>query len=300
MQVRFTIAKDGSVKNIGIERLVGPTDFQDSVIDAVKQWTFRPATENGAPVESNQRRQFFFRIQNPEEGARPEVFDAYRKAMNLFDDKKIDEAAVVLQAILAKPDLDFYERGMASLALANVYASEQKLPEALYLIRDATIDNGKILAKNSQEVALRMRVRLEAANSNIAEALAWFDILKTHTNIPNDDPDAKFVANLHAIIDSQKPLAFAAMTPSATSVQQTGDDTWQHTLLKRSLGFADIQGHLAAFQLRCNSHGIESAVSDTARWTIPKSWTDCEIYVDGPPGTKFNFLEADADTPPAH
>jgi protein TonB len=44
-----TIGKDGAVKEIGI--LSGPDVLQQSAVDAVGQWTYRPMMLNGAPVE---------------------------------------------------------------------------------------------------------------------------------------------------------------------------------------------------------------------------------------------------------
>ena len=43
------IGEDGNVKNI--EVLSGPNELQQSSIDAVRQWTYKPYLLNGSPVE---------------------------------------------------------------------------------------------------------------------------------------------------------------------------------------------------------------------------------------------------------
>jgi TonB family protein len=43
------IGEDGNVKNI--EVLSGPAELQQSSIDAVRQWTYKPYVLNGNPVE---------------------------------------------------------------------------------------------------------------------------------------------------------------------------------------------------------------------------------------------------------
>lgn len=92
------------------------------------------------------------------------------------------------------------------------------------------------------------------------------------------------------MLDGNTPLALdAAISPDA------GAPSWQHTLLRRSFSFAEIGGKLNAFELRCDRHGIESAVSDKANWAVPQSWTGCVIYVSGMPGTKFQFVESVPD-----
>jgi len=299
VDVHYTIATDGKVKDAVVDRLAGPPLFQDSVLNALKSWTYQPATEDGKPVEQNRRKRFVFRIREDGEDARSDVVTIYHRAMSLLGDNKPDEAAAAFQSILDKSDLDFYERCMASLALANIYTVQNKYSEALGLAKDATIDNGALLGKGAQAMALRLRVRLEAATDNIAEAFAWFDILKANTEISDADPDAKLIANLHAALLSGRPIAFDATIPPAMQDAGVTSGVWEHTLLKRRFSFAGAAGHLSGFKLLCETHGIESAVSDTAEWTVPKSWSDCEIYVAGPPGTKFQFVESNPD-PVAH
>ena len=43
------IGKDGNVKNIQV--LSGPNELQQSSIDAVRQWIYKPYLLNGDPVE---------------------------------------------------------------------------------------------------------------------------------------------------------------------------------------------------------------------------------------------------------
>ena len=293
VQVRFTVAKDGSVKNLVVEKLIGAPEFQDSVLETVKDWTFHPATENGTPVEENFRKEFFFAdllwaMRNHEADARLD------EAAKLIDGKNQDQAEPLLHEVLAMPDLSLYERSTASFLLANAYVSQQKDENALSLIRDATIGRGRFLLQ--KEAAFRLRLRLEAESGNIAESLAWFDVLKKVAAIPDDDPDAKLVASLRAMITSPRPIEFSAVISSRAAGQSGEDGVWQHALLKRSFGFANITGQLKEFDLICRSHGIKSPVSDAARWTVPVNWTACVIFVRGSPATKFNFLEADAES----
>lgn len=51
--VGFTIAKDGTTRNIHILESDPPGLFDAAARDAVSQWLFRPATENGKPVSIN-------------------------------------------------------------------------------------------------------------------------------------------------------------------------------------------------------------------------------------------------------
>ena len=47
--VRMTIGQDGNVKNAVAEK--GPPMLRGAVLDAVKQWKYKPYILNGEPVE---------------------------------------------------------------------------------------------------------------------------------------------------------------------------------------------------------------------------------------------------------
>jgi TonB family protein len=49
VHVRFTIAKDGSVRDVNV--VDGDSRLAKSALKAVKQWRYSPALKNGEPVE---------------------------------------------------------------------------------------------------------------------------------------------------------------------------------------------------------------------------------------------------------
>lgn len=286
VDIHYTIGIDGKVSDVKIERLLGPQVFADRARAAVSEWKFKPATEDGKPVTRNKRIRFMFRVRSSSRGARRAVVAKFDDAISLAKNGKTTEAIASLKSIIAQPDLNFYERTMITRELAILYVRSENYEDALVQIRDATISEGYYLDRRVRIEALRLRIELEANNGQLAEAFAWFDILKKYTKVDNDDSVAKLIAKLHASIDAPQPLAFDV------KVSDASNPIWQHTLLRRTFGFAQIQGKLDGFELRCDVHGIESAVSDKAQWTVPKSWTGCMIYVKGTPGTGFRFLEA--------
>ena len=144
VDVRFTIGTDGAVKNAEIERLVGPPEFGESALAAVNRYKYRPATEDGHPVEENHRIRFSFQISNPTPGGREKVVAAYRNAIQLAKDGKIDDAIAALKAVIGQQRLNFYERTMVANALATMYVDQKNFALALDQIRDATLNEGGI------------------------------------------------------------------------------------------------------------------------------------------------------------
>ena len=60
--VEFTIAVDGSVKDVNIVSAEPPQIFDQEVLKAVKRWTFQPQTADGQTVEKRARQDIRFTL----------------------------------------------------------------------------------------------------------------------------------------------------------------------------------------------------------------------------------------------
>jgi TonB family protein len=49
VKLRLVVGSDGDPRNIAVSRTLSP-DFDESAIEAVKQWKFKPAIKDGRPV----------------------------------------------------------------------------------------------------------------------------------------------------------------------------------------------------------------------------------------------------------
>lgn len=295
VDVSFTIGTDGHVKNPLVEQVVGSRDFIKPVTDALARFVYRPATEDGKPVEQNQRLRFFFMpTQYNFEESRPSTDEPYKEALA----KQSDPAAAIaaLKAIEDKGGLNLHESAMVSAALAQIEAKAGNYDAAARDSKKAVVSGGKFLSAENSDPVMRLNIVLEARAGQYADAFSTFDAL-SHSGARDIDSETKLVAQLHAQVASAQPLwASAKIGDGAAPV-------WTHTMLRRSFGFANVKGTLSQFHLRCEAHGIDAAVNDTATWTIPATWSSCNILVEGAPGTTFQFGEAQAPAagaPPSH
>jgi len=175
---------------------------------------------------------------------------------------------------------------MTADALALSYVKTRDYQQARKAIRIATLNEGRYLDGRAREDAIKVRIQLEAATGEISDAFAWFEILKEIGPIPDDDPIAKLTSRLHAQLDDPAPLV-----TDGSIASDSASGFWQHTLLRRDFEFHNVRGTLDKFELRCETHGIDSAVSERAHWAVPGSWRNCWIDVHGTPGTTFQFVE---------
>jgi hypothetical protein len=82
---------------------------------------------------------------------------------------------------------------------------------------------------------------------------------------------------------------------AAIPVSGEGGIYW-HDLSRRTFAFQPADG-LDEFTLACRQSILKSKITPMAQWTVPKSWSDCMIFVTGQPGTKFSVIEANDSAP---
>lgn len=290
VDVSFTIGTDGHVKDPIVEQATGGGVFIKAAEDALAHDVYEPATENGKPVEANRQMRFMYvpGAAGLQENSRPSTEQAYKDAVA----KQSDPAAAIaaLKAIGAQGGLNLHEAAMVSGAQAQIEATSGDIGDAVRDSQKAVIDGGGMLNAEESEQQLRLNIILEARAGQYANAFPVFEALKHVAHgVPDDAPEARLIAGLHADLASSKPLW------SNAKITDPPDGVWTHTMLRRSFGFANIKGAIGKFHLRCDTHGIEAAVNDSSTWTIPASWSGCIILVEGTPGTTFQFGEA----PPA-
>jgi len=74
--VSFNINSHGDVSNVSVARSSGNRDLDDVSIACVLQWHYRPATQNGAPVQVPWQAAVKWEIQLPSSGALDKIYAA--------------------------------------------------------------------------------------------------------------------------------------------------------------------------------------------------------------------------------
>jgi protein TonB len=61
VEVEFTVMPDGSVQDVSVVGADPPKTFEVAAVKAVSQWTFAPASRNGAPIAAHVRQKIDFK-----------------------------------------------------------------------------------------------------------------------------------------------------------------------------------------------------------------------------------------------
>ena len=62
VELEFTVGADGRVKNVSVARAQPTRVFDREAIRAMQQWTFRPALNDGQPVETRRKQRMEFKL----------------------------------------------------------------------------------------------------------------------------------------------------------------------------------------------------------------------------------------------
>jgi len=282
----FTVTADGRTKDIKVISLVGPETFARSAIHAVEQSTYRPAVENGEPVEQKGRRVRFRFFIKGVRGVSTEVSNAYTSAINLERDGKTSDAIAILNRIVMTPEMNFYGRCSIANALAIMYSKLNDTDHALYFNRLATLDGGKYLAPSTRDEAMRRQIELETASHQYADALQTFDLLRKIETISDDDPAGQLARKAREGVAASGPIYVRGWIRDSSMI-----GAWQHQLFRHSFAFKDATGKLDHFELSCDRHEISSTVVEGTVWAIPNDWGQCHLYVLGAAESTFQLVE---------
>jgi TonB family protein len=285
--LHYTIEPDGHISDIAMLELVGPKNFANSALNTVKDWTYKPATLNGKPVAICRTLMVDFKVPWATPGGRSEVVRLYDRAVQQIKDAKLDEAMASLSEAQAMPKLNFYERGMIANLSSMILINKGDYLEAHRLAKLAT-DHGLDELKRSVVRNLwETRIKASVGLGDMVDALDSLDRLKKVSESDEIAPVVTLVENTRAKVDSAPVFLTTGKIPDTDKGQGT-----YFGLYRRNFGFAGISGSLDGFTLSCKQQAIESKITAGAEWHVPKSWSDCHIFVRGAPGTTFSLAQA--------
>ena len=62
VELEFVVGVDGKVRDVSVLNAEPAKMFEGAAVKAIQKWVFSPAMRNGAPVESQARRKFTFKL----------------------------------------------------------------------------------------------------------------------------------------------------------------------------------------------------------------------------------------------
>ena len=154
--------------------LIGPRDFADRAIQAIRAWTFEPATSDGKPVAQSRTQPYIYtRSPNDRRMVLPplEAVQALKAAPGLVEQGKPEDARAKLEDVLKNVRLAFADRTAVASALAELAYRRGDYLEARRLAVIATTVTVPNTPATQQQDVWRNRIKADLKLGEIPDAL---------------------------------------------------------------------------------------------------------------------------------
>lgn len=282
-RLSYIIEEDGSVSNVLVTSTSGSADFAKASKAAVLKWKFKPATENGKPIQQCVNSvQLNFRMNGGgEEGATRRFRAKYNAAQNALKEKDFVETKRILTEMFALKNRHASENNYLHLLASNYEAAMDNKTQQLSHLNNIMLES---LAPEVQLPILDTSFILEISEGKYHQAY------KTYTRIAKLDIAKAQMERYDRILD--KMDAFIGSNNNiVVHANIKNKDYWYYQLVRNTFTLTDIKGSLNKLDVRCANKRHVYTVEDNNTWKIPKAWENCSIYVYGEDNTQFNLVE---------
>lgn len=138
---------------------------------------------------------------------------------------------------------------------------------------------------HKRELLRQAMRRIAAQDDEFRKSLVRFVGLKQAFDGAMRDPAGTTSAERAA---AQEALPYGAAHASDVHV---GRRPWRHALTERTFTFADVKGEVSRLAIACAGGEEPLAYEESAEWTLPADWHDCELRVEALRGTTFTLYE---------
>ena len=289
VQLNFVVTADGRAIDPVVVDSVGGKAFEQSALDAIAGWTFKPGDAEIANNEVAVR----FEDSDDSGKASRNFMRWYKLILTDLASDKVEKARENLDRAKAFGGWNLYESTILSIVEGRV--AEQAGDEALSreaFRRALNIGEESALTAETKRKLLASLVRIETAQQRFAaanEALAALRETRGHKAVVESLAEEIRVLEDWSEESGILTVAGAVSTPCDC---ESGQPVWTHRPSLRHFAITDIDGNVERMEARCDTNRLVAPIDTQLAWSIPEDWGDCEVFVFGDDGTTFAFVES--------
>jgi TonB family protein len=291
VQVNIVINEEGNVTEADVVDSVGHRSLRKSTIKAIKRWKYVPAIIDGKPVEQCQTIQIDYQISNFA-GVTKRFRTFYNKSMDLYNAKKYKELGE--EVIDSKWD---ETSNMTELRWLNTLKATYYSAIGDY---DAQLNSLKIATSKPRSANALFKLPKETVVNNLMSIFAleytlkkYKDAIETFNSLQfvNADNTQETIAKLTPYYD-EIIRTVGGEQPIFLDAKVNDKGVFSHRLVRNAFQITDIEdGELANIDIRCSRKRSRFTIEDNSLWSIPESWGQCNVYVNGDENTRFKLVE---------
>lgn len=287
--VRYTVLTDGSTSDIRVLDVLPPAVDPAPTIEAVRQWTFTPGTRDGEPIDWHNTESVVVFQPNAESVPPSDRFlEEFEAIGSLLDEESYGDALSQNEELLDRAETRV-EIGLALAQQAIIHQALTDMQSALAAIRLATDPRIPSLPLDELLSGLYLRFLSEAQLGRRKEALDTFQRISFALGPGEENPFAGVADDLSREWETVETLPVAG---------RVDDKPWRINAARRTFTIASIDGEISGIDVECDRNATRLDFQQDAEWSLPDSWGNCELFIDGAPGTTFfyyEFLDPQAD-----
>jgi hypothetical protein len=282
--VRYAVTADGSTSDVRIVDIMPPELPDRGIRDAVEQWTFEPATLDGEAIGwYNNEAVLVLDAATVPAASTPEFAEAYAEADGLLRNDEHQDALRSNERLLESTATRLREIGLAQVQNAAIHIGLGDHHAAYAAILRATDPRVPLLDPNELALALQYRNVLELQLGDAEAALATFERRNALGVVADDDP-----------VGSRLPALQEALAAEDSIIAISGrliDEQWRHVPTRRTFALGDIDGSIETILVECDRRAAELEYVAESEYTLPESWGNCALQIEGRRNTTFRFYE---------
>ena len=278
--VRYTVLADGSTDDVTVVEKMPPMLVDRGAVDAVEGWSFEPAKADGAPIDwHNNEAVIVFDVDAVPLTPSPGFLAAWQGVQTELTEGNVDKA---LRSNRNMQPFRLADIGLAQMQQATINIRLGNNHAALYAIRRVTDPGIPALADQDLASALQYRNALELQLGDMMAAIETFERRTEMGAVADGDPVASAMPTIRKALGEGGAIGISALIL---------DDAWRHKLGRRTFSIGDVEGQLEDIRVECNRRVTELEYAADAEWTLPESWGECSVFVEGKDDTTFRFFE---------
>lgn len=284
-RLSFVIDKEGNVSDVLVNETSGSIDFAKEAVRAVKKWKYKPAYENGKPIQQcvNSVQMDFKMNKNGTTGATRKFISKYKKAQKALTTKDYDEVEIQIALMKKSKYMHLSENNYMHLLAADyAKAKGDKELRLFHLRRVRSIKGDNNEKQKLATLYTMLSLELELNEFRAAHG-SYNRLIKLEAAKPYLAKLAETMAKVDEFIGGDQHLV--------RSADIVDHDFWSAALVRKEFSLTDVEGSLHTLDVRCANKRHVYTIGKNSTWKLPTSWENCSIYVFGEPNTQFKLIE---------
>jgi hypothetical protein len=253
----------------------------------LKRWKYLPATSNGEPVDSgNYRIQLDFRLDdNRNNGVTRSFKKRLTEAQKALDEGDLLNVKELIAEIDQKGQRNRNESFYFSMLEADYAAAiGDSLLEARSFRYAYSFLSNDWQEEKRRSYAFERMFKLYINTKQYKSALRVFEKAK------DTSTDEALVADLQVVA-----VQVTSLLEDGAALARPGyirdNYFWYHKLTYNTFSIIGVKGDIDELQLRCDLETTVYKFKPNNTWTIPESWGDCSVLLNGEADTTFTLVE---------